>query len=48
MNLSREDLDEVSHTLIDIAREAAALLRAGWHTGVEVEHKGSKDHETKK
>ncbi len=47
MNLSREDLDEVSHTLIDIAREAAALLRAGWHTGVEVEHKGSIDLVTK-
>lgn len=43
MNLSRDDLDEVSHTLLDIAREAAALLRDGWHTGVEVEHKGSID-----
>jgi myo-inositol-1(or 4)-monophosphatase len=41
--LSSHDLDEVARTLIEIAREAAALVHAGWRTGVEIEHKGAID-----
>lgn len=43
MNLTDHDLDEVSHALLDIAREAAEVLRDGWRTGADVEHKGSID-----
>ncbi len=43
MTLSTNDCDEVSLALLEIAREAAAAVHAGWRTGVDVEHKGAID-----
>lgn len=43
MTLSLHDRDEVARTLLDIAREAAAVVLAGWRGLVDVEHKGAID-----
>ncbi len=43
MALLPHERDELSHTLLDIAREAGALVLSGWRTTMDVEHKGAID-----
>ncbi len=43
MTLSDAALEDLSHTLLSIADEAAALVLAGWRTHVSVERKGAID-----
>jgi len=43
MTLSQNERDDVANTLLEIAREAAELLRAGLGGAIDVEHKGAID-----
>jgi myo-inositol-1(or 4)-monophosphatase len=43
MALLPHEREAIAHTLLDIAREAAALLLGGWRRDATVEHKGSID-----
>ncbi len=43
MPLLPHEREETSHTLLDIAREAAALVLSGWRRAPSVEHKGRID-----